>query len=188
MDIEKITKYIFIHNEPCDADAIFVVGGSLSTAAERAAELYSKGYSEAIFIGGKYSIKRSSFPIPEYATEYDFYKEILIQNGVRETDIFGEKESTYTKQNAEFAGKVAAEYQFNIRRAMLVCKSFHARRCLLFYQMYFPDTEFYVIPFDGFDISRDNWYKTEYGKQRVLGELKRIKEQVPGESFAFDVE
>lgn len=27
-------------------------------------------------------------------------------------------------------------------------------------------------------MSKDNWHKTDYGKQREFGELKRIKEQV----------
>lgn len=26
-------------------------------------------------------------------------------------------------------------------------------------------------------MSKDNWHKTDYGKQRVFGELKRIEEQ-----------
>lgn len=176
--IEEITEFIFVNDKPVCADAVFVVGGSLPQAAEIAAELYKKGYSDKIFIGGKYSIKRDCFPIPEYKTEYDFYKDILIQNGICEDDIYGENESTYTKQNAEFAQRVAAENNLDIHKALIVCKSFHAKRCLLFYQTYFPDTDFFVVPFDGFNISKNNWYKTEYGVNRVFGEIERIGKQV----------
>ncbi|MGN1328083.1 MAG: YdcF family protein [Eubacterium sp.] len=178
-DINDITNYIFVSDEPCEVDAIFIVGGSLPNAAELAAKLYKDGYSENIIIGGKYSIKRDSFPLPEYETEFDFYKDILIKNGVTETDIYGESRSEYTKQNAEFARQVVDEKKLNIKSAIIVCKSFHARRCLLFYQLYFPNVDFKVVTFDGFNVSKDNWYKTDYGKQRVFGELKRIKEQVP---------
>lgn len=177
--IERITDYIFVSDEPCKVDAIFVVGGSLTIAGEIASELYNDGYSKTIIIGGKYSIKRDSFPLPEYETEFDFYKDILINNNVNETDIYGEDRSEYTKQNAEFAKKVVDENNLSVNSAIIVCKSFHARRCLLFYQMYFPDVDFKVVSFNGFDISKDNWHKTDYGKQRVFGELKRIKEQVP---------
>lgn len=177
--IEEITNYIFVSDEPCKVDAIFVVGGPLSIAAELAAKLYNDGYSKTIIIGGKYSIKRNSFPLPEYETEFDFYKDILINNNVNETDIYGEARSEYTKQNTEFAKQVVDENNLNIKSAIIICKSFHAKRCLLFYQMYFPDVDFKVVTFDGFDISKDNWYETDYGKQRVFGELKRIKEQVP---------
>lgn len=177
--IERITDYIFVSDEPCKVDAIFVVGGSLTNAAELASELYNNGYSKTIIIGGKYSVKRDCFPLPEYETEFDFYRDILIRNGVNEADIYGEAQSEYTKQNAEFAKKVVDENNLSVNSAIIVCKSFHARRCLLFYQMFFPDVDFKVVTFDGFDVSKDNWHKTDYGKKRVFGELKRIKEQVP---------
>ena len=64
--IKEITEFIFVYDKPAAADAIFVVGGSLPQAAELAAGLYKKGYSDKIFIGGKFSIKRDRFPIPEY--------------------------------------------------------------------------------------------------------------------------
>lgn len=176
---EQVTDYIFVSDEPSKVDSIFVVGGSLKTAAELAADLYKKSYSKNIIIGGKYSIKRDGFPLPEYETEFDFYKDILIKNGVSKEDIYGEAHSEYTKQNAEFAKEVVDENQLKVESAIIVCKSFHARRCLLFYQMYFPNVNFKVVTFDGFDISKNNWYTTEYGRKRVFGELKRIKEQVP---------
>ena len=179
--IKEITEFILVYDKPAAADAIFVVGGSLPQAAELAAGLYKKGYSDKIFIGGKFSIKRDRFPIPEYHTEYDFYKDILTKNGVGEDHIYGESESAYTRQNAEFAKRIAAEHHFNIKKGLIVCKSFHAKRCLLFYQMYFPDVEFSVVTFDGFEINRDNWYKTEYGVKRVMGEIERIGNQVSPE-------
>lgn len=179
--IKKITDFIFVHDKPVKADAVFVVGGSLPQAAETAADLYKQGYSDKIFIGGKYSIKRNSFPIPEFETEYDFYKDILLKNCVCEKDIYGEKESLYTKQNAEFAKKAADKSNVDIKTAIIICKAFHAKRCLLFYQMYFPNVDFAVVTFDGFDISRDNWYKSEYGIKRVLGEIERIGNQVSPE-------
>ena len=187
MDVDKITKYIFVSDEPCKADAIFVVGGSLSTAAEYAAELYKNGFADKIIIGGKYSIKRISFPLPDYETEFDFYKDILIKCGVEQSNIYGENRSVYTKQNAEFARQVIDDAQIDVKTAIIVCKAFHARRCLLLYQMYFPEVDFKVITFDGFDVSKDNWYKTDYGRKRVFGELKKIKEQVPNEIFDFEM-
>ena len=177
MDIKEITDFIFIGSAPCKADAIIVVGGSLPDAATLAAELYQNGYAKTILIGGKYSIKRDCFPVPGYETEYDFYKEILLKNGVASTDIYGENKSGYTKQNAEFAKQIVDENGLIIKKAIIVCKSFHAKRCLLLYQMYFPDVEFTAVTFDGFGISKENWYQTAYGRERVLGELRRIEEQ-----------
>lgn len=176
--IKEITDFIFVNDKPVKADAIFVVGGSLSQAAETAAQLYKQGYSDKLFIGGRYSIKKGCFPVSEFETEYDFYKDILLKNGVCEGDIYGENKSQYTKQNAEFAKAVADKSNLAVKSALIICKAFHARRCLLLYQMYFPDVKFSVITFDGFEISRDNWYKTDYGVSRVLGEIERIGRQV----------
>lgn len=175
--IKEITDFIFFGTEPRKSDAIFVVGGSLPEAAELAADLYNKDYANKMIIGGKYSVKRDPFPLPDYETEYDFYKDILLKNGVKESDIYGENESGYTKQNAEFAKRVVDENNLTINKAMIVCKSFHAKRCLLLYQMYFPNVDFTVVTFDGFGISKDNWYQTEYGRERVMGEIKRIEDQ-----------
>ena len=176
-NIKGITDYIFIGKPPRKADAIFVVGGSLSEAAELTAKIYNNGYADKIIIGGKYSVKRDCFPLPEYETEYDFYKDVLLKNGVNESDIYGENKSGYTKQNAEYAKRVVDENNLSISKALIVCKSFHAKRCLLLYQMSFPNVDFTVVTFDGFDISKDNWYQTEYGRERVMGEIKRIEEQ-----------
>ncbi len=174
---EYITNNVFVETQPHNSDAIFVVGGSLPEAAELAADLYNKKYADKIIIGGKYSVKRNSFPLPDYETEYDFYKDILLKNGVNESDIYGENESGYTKQNAEYAKRVIDENSLSVGKALIVCKSFHAKRCLLLYQMFFPNVDFTVVTFDGFDITKDNWYQTEYGRERVMGEIKKIEEQ-----------
>lgn len=174
---DYITNYIFVGSAPSKSDAIFVVGGSLPEAAELAAELYVKKHADKIIIGGKFSVKRDYFPLPKYETEYDFYKDILLKNGVNEIDIYGEKGSGYTKQNAEFAKRVVDEKDLSISKALIVCKSFHAKRCLLLYQMYFPNVDFTVVTFDGLDISKENWYQTEYGRERVMEEIKKIEKQ-----------
>lgn len=185
--IEDITKFIFVENTPEQADAIMVVGGSLADAGELAAQLWKDKFAPIILIGGGVSIKSGEFKNryinddkynKAYKTEYDFYKDILIFNGVDENVIYGENQSSYTRQNAEFAKMVADENNLDLKKLILVCKSFHARRCLMFYQTYFPKAEILVIPFDGFGISKNNWFQSEYGIKRVLGELSRCGNQL----------
>ena len=43
--------------------------------------------------------------------------------------------------------------------------------------MCFPDVDFTIVTFNGFDISKDNRNQTEYDRERIMGELKRIEEQ-----------
>ena len=73
--------------------------------------------------------------------------------------------------------KVADENRLGLRKALLVCKAFHARRSLMFYQAAFPETDFLVIPCAVHGITKRNWFQTEYGVQRVLGELGRCGSQ-----------
>ncbi len=186
-NIKAITDFIFAEDEPQPSDVIMVVGGSHPEAAESAAELWQQGYAPIIMIGGGVSIKTGKFPGShskqdiyngDYADECEFYTDVLVKNSVPEEVILGENKSSFTKENAIYARKLADENGLNVRKAILICKTFHARRCLLFYQFAFPNTEFYVKTFEGFGISKDNWYLSEYGVKRVLGELKRCGEQI----------
>lgn len=81
-----------------------------------------------------------------------------------------------------FTAEIANAKNMIINKAILICKSFHARRSLMFYQLAFPNTEFLVISINSFDINKDNWYKNEYGIRRVLGELTRC-----GSQFVEDI-
>lgn len=47
----------------------------------------------------------------------------------------------------------------------------------MFYQSYFPGVEFLVIPCNAYNIDKNNWYLSEGGISRVLGEIKRCGEQ-----------
>ncbi len=70
----------------------------------------------------------------------------------------------------------------NIQTAMIVCKAFHARRCLMLYQLAFPNVDFIVCPIYCYNITAENWFKSEYGIDRVLGELSRC-----GNQFITDI-
>jgi len=117
----------------------------------------------------------------DYKTDCDFLADVLIINGVSENLIIWEDSSGYTKENAIFSRRIADKNNLYIRKAILCCKSFHARRSLMCYQLAFPDTEFYIHPIpyyqDNISISKENWYKTEVGIKRVLGELQRCGNQ-----------
>ena len=64
----------------------------------------------------------------------------------------------------------------------IVCKVFHTRRCLMLYQMAFPNVDIRVCPVHCYNITKDNWYKSETGIDRVLGELARC-----GSQFVEDI-
>ena len=82
---------------------------------------------------------------------------------------------------AEGVRKAVDEKGIEIKTAIIVCKAFHARRCLMLYQMAFPNTDIKVCPVHCYNITKENWYQTEYGTDRVLGELARCGNQFVGD-------
>ena len=97
--------------------------------------------------------------------------------------IVGEFQSGHTRDNAFLSRQVVDEKGLVFRTALIVCKAFHARRCLMLYQLAFPDVSFKVCPVPCYNITKENWYKTEAGLHRVLGELARC-----GHQFVGDIE
>ncbi len=195
--ISDISNYIFIEDKPCRVDAIFLPGGSHPEQPEYAAELYKQGLAKYIIPSGLVSIKRDKWPgvrskadvyNGQYSSDCEFFTDVLLKNGVPMSVILGENRSKFTKENAFFSKTVADAYNLEIKKAIIVCKAFHARRCLMFYQMAFPDVQIKVCPVHCYNITKDNWYKTEQGIERVLGEIARIGNQVPDElkKYAFN--
>lgn len=117
----------------------------------------------------------------DYGTDCDFLTDVLMINGVPERAILREDKSAFTKENAYFSRRVTDEGNLRIKKAILCCKNFHARRALMCYQFAFPDTEFIVCPVPysdhGTEIAKDSWFQTEAGVKRVLGELLRYGKQ-----------
>ena len=92
--------------------------------------------------------------------------------------ILCEDEAEFTYQNAVFSKKLLEERRIRVRCAILVCKAFHARRAYTYYQNAFPDVDISVVAVPGKDITREGWYKTDVGRRRVAGELKRLGDQL----------
>lgn len=188
--IVDITNFIFVEDEPRKVDAIFLPGGSHPEQPEYAAELYKQGFAPVLIVSGGVSVKKQKFDgvksksdiySKEYKTDCEFLTDVLTINGVPMSVIYGEDKSGHTRDNAFFSKKVAEENGLEIKTAIIVCKAFHARRCIMLYSLAFPDTKFYVCPVGCMGITKENWYKTEQGIDRVLGELCRCGNQFTGD-------
>jgi len=180
--VKDITDFIFIYDEPQPSDVMLLPGSSDPTVPEKAAELYKEGFAPILIPSGGVSVKANKFGgvkvkadiySGDYQTDCAFYKDVLIKNGIPESAIMEEDKSSYTKENALLSRKVADEHGLTVHRAIIVCKSFHARRCLMCYQFAFPEVNIKVCPVDVYGITRDNWHLQNYGIERVMGELAR---------------
>ena len=188
--ITDITNYIFASDRPQKVDIIFLPGGSFPEIPERATKLYHDGYTPLLLPSGGVSVKSGKFNGvksktdiygKEYKTDCEFYTDVLLKNGVPNDSIICEDKSDHTRDNAFMSRKSTNENGLAIKKGMICCKSFHARRCLMLYQLAFPEAEISVVPVDCYGITRDNWYTQEYGIDRVLGELARCGNQFVGD-------
>ncbi len=113
----------------------------------------------------------------DYCTEWEFLKNVLTYNGVNENAILREDRSTNTYENAIYSRKVTDQNNLSIHKAIICCKAFHARRCLMYYQLLYPDTEFLLCPAQTHGFNKENWYMSDEGIHKVLGELARCGNQ-----------
>lgn len=167
------------------ADVIFIPGGSYPELPERAAQLWKAGYAPYVVPSGRYSVTVGRFSgvkskadiyRKDYATECEFYADVLLSKGVDPGSILPEAQAQFTAENARLSRKVLDAKGIHPKKAILCCKGYHSRRSLMYYQSNFPDTDFLVAPVY-IDITRENWYCTERGRKKVLGELKRLGTQ-----------
>lgn len=195
--IRAVTEFIFVEDQPEKADVIFIPGSRKVEHAIRAAELYRAGYAPYVLPSGRYTISRGYFlelPEPlkseypgEFETEWHFLKAVLMKHGVPESAILREDQATYTWENAQKSRDVLEELGIPCRTAILACHAFHARRALLYYQAAMPQTRFIVCPAGTPGCTRDDWYLSEKGRNRVLGEVQRLGSQT-NEVFAMMLE
>ena len=188
--INDIGNFIFVSDEPEKADVIFLPGGSHPAQPEYASELYHRGYAKWLIPSGGVSVKRDKWPgVRSKADIYNgyyrsgcaFFTDVLLKNGVPASAIIREDQSGHTRDNAFLSRKIVDERGVAVKTAMIVCKAFHARRCLMLYQMAFPAVNIKVCPVHCDNITKDNWYQTEAGIDRVLGELARCGNQFVGD-------
>ena len=181
--LDQIEKLFFTEDEPGPADVIFVPGNGYPQMAEKAAALYHKGLAPFVLPSGRYSIAVGHFGGvlakqeqygTNFETEWEFLHHVLTENGVPDQAVLKEDQATFTLENAMFSRKVTDKKGIAVRKAILCCKSCHAKRSQLYYQYAYPDTQFYVVPVDADGITRENWRETKEGVEAVTGELTRM--------------
>lgn len=184
--IKEAGDYIFQEDKIEKADIIFVPGNGYPQMAEQAAKLYHEGYAPYILPSGRYSIlvgyfigvqAKQDVYNGDYETEWEFLKDVLMKNGVPESAILKEDQSTFTYENAILSKKVTDGLGMDIKKAIMCCKNYHARRACMYYELLYPETKFMVVPACVDGINRENWRETEEGVDAVTGEITRIIKQ-----------
>lgn len=171
--LQELTDLVFLEDIPKTADVIFVPGSAEGALAKKAADLYQKGYAPLIVPSGKYAKWTGKCEFEGFETECDYFTQIMLDQGVPETAILKEREATYTYENAIYTRRLLEKKGISVKKALLCCQAYHARRSRLYYQVLFPEAEIYVCPVVTKGISKDNWFQSEKGIELVLGEIER---------------
>jgi len=184
--LQDIGEFIFVADPPTPADAIMIPGGSFPETGEHAAELFRQGLARIIIPSGMHSFKVERFPGPrskaniydrDYPCESAFLRHVLEINGVPGSAILEEPFAVHTMDNAWKTADLIRNKGLSIRSAIIVSKPFHARRCMLCYDLAMPDIHFTCSPYTDTALNKENWLDTPQGRTRVLGELQKCGEQ-----------
>ena len=178
--IRSVTEFIFVEHEPARCDVIFIPGASPAHVAhvDRAAAMYRAGLAPLVLPSGRYALGRDSLKGGGFPTEWAWMRHRLMEGGVPEDAILREDEATFTWENARFSRRVTDALGIRVAQGMLCCRSFHARRALLYYQAAYPDTVWRVCPGYEPGLTREDWFRTKEGRARVLGEVRRLGDQI----------
>lgn len=186
--IRAVSDFIFVEDAPQRSDVIFIPGASHPEHALRAAELYHQGMAPYLLPSGRYSVTLGRFKgVPEafrgdypddYETEWAYLRTVLLKAGVPDSAILREDQATYTWENAQRSRAVTDAMGLQVRRAILCCRAFHARRAMMYYHAAFPQADILVCPAHTPGESREDWFTNEKGRRRVLGEVSRLGNQV----------
>lgn len=190
---DYLTEFIFVEDMPEKSDVIFIPGSRYGELAVRAAQLYRQGMADRIIPSGKFSVLARKFEGAlspeeyvgrEFDTESQLFSQILMDHGVPSFAIFQEREAVFTYENAILSRKLMEEHRMmpdasssGKMKAILVCQAYHAKRSLMYYQLVFPQTRFFVCPVETMGINRNNWHESPEKTDVVLGEVERCGSQ-----------
>lgn len=180
--IKDITDFIFMEDAPEKSDIILIPGTSKSAITEKAAELYHAGYAPYIMPSGLYSSSLGHFASENidnkryfgmFHSDFEYCRHILLENGVPDSAILREDRATNSMENALFSADAVKAAGMDVKKAIICCQAFHARRAFLSYSCYFANTELIMIPTATQGITKDDWFCTEKGYKKVLGEVAK---------------
>ena len=194
--LKDITDFIFMEDSPSFCDVILIPGTSQSAVAEKAAGLYHEGWASYILPSGGCSssighFARENIDNPkydgDYASDFEYCKHILSVNGVPEYAVLQENQATNSMENAMYSADVLKAAGISAKRAIVCCQAFHARRAFLSYTCYFPETELLIIPTNTQGISAENWYLSDKGFKKVMGEVAKCGKYFSEYKEAFHI-
>ncbi|MCI0597467.1 YdcF family protein [Candidatus Parcubacteria bacterium] len=155
-----------------EADLIFVFGGISINAVMEAVRLKNEGYAPKILFSGKHG---SYMKGVQGLSEAEKYANLAKDNGVPESNILLEKESTNTPENIVNSAKLLHAENLLPKKIIAVSLPYHMKRAALTMLAGF-DWDFELIrhPGPSAKYSRDTFYKDKSGWSYVCFEYIKL--------------
>lgn len=170
---KQLWDYHHVNNCLEKADCILTLGSHDVRVADRAAELYLKGWAPLlIFSGGLGRLTEGVWT----ETEADRFAKIAIDKGVPREAILIENKSTNTGENIQFTQQLLQENNLNPQAFIVVQKPYMERRSFATFTKHWPDKKLVVT---SPQISFEDYPTTEIPVEQVInimvGDLQRVK-------------
>ncbi len=170
-DIREITDYIFLKSNPQKVDLLIIFGTRHLKIFDKVYRLYKEKLVPKILVtGGTNRVTEKN--------EAKRIKKYLIKLGIKNKDIYLEERATNTLENVLFSkrtieNKIGFE---QIKKIMIFVKHYHSRRALMTVKKHFPKSiKTFLVTYKIYNFDKNNWFKKELGKEKVLSEYNKIK-------------
>lgn len=165
-------------NQPLEhVDCILVFGGHDPTVAQHAAHLYLANWAPSIIVSGGAIHPPHFYGNTQPMIEAEALKQIMIREGVADSNIFIEPRATNTSENFWFTRDLINRQQLDFNSFILAQKPYAERRTYATALKRWPEKHILVSsPYNTYH----EYLKSDLPQVKILnmmvGEIKRIKE------------
>ena len=168
--VEQITDYLLIETELEKADLGFVFGNRHSLpCADRAAELYHKGYFRKMIVSG-------GVPRDGADSEAELIHQRLVELGVPEDAIIVERGATNTGENVQLALPLLEQEMGleNIKSVIAIGRVEASRRYLMTMERHWPGLKLMISPVNLHPVPKERWPENISFRAKVLAEWNKL--------------
>ena len=173
MYCEILWNYLCVNHSLKPSDLILVCGGHDVGVAKEAVRLYKEHYAPKIIVSG--GITREIFGKSKKALEADILGDLMISDGVAQSDIFFERKAKNTGENLEFSEKILVQQGIEFKRVIMIQKPYAERRALCLALKKWPNRE---IIMDSEKTNFEKYFNSDIPERKIIsmmvGEIQRL--------------
>lgn len=163
---DTILQYLELKDPLQKADAIFVAGGKTLLSAEKAVELYHKGYSEKlVFVG-----RTGKLVNPLWRSIADEYYKFFTSKNIPKHALLWESTAINTLDEAKTTIPLLQQQGVNPKTLILVTRPYHQRRLYATFTKHNLGITFLNAPAD------DEYFLVQEGPDRLVAEIERLEQ------------